>query len=483
MNKMPSPVLRKVFVPPARYFNVGLLLLLMGFLVACNGSADVVLPTSAAVAVAPSLTSTPTLLPEAAYTATWTPRATHTPYVTPTFVNTAQAPNINTRASAPGGTGVIWGGGATVPTVTRAVPRSTQTAVAVTATAVVSATRLAATATQIAATATSLAGSATPLPNNWRGEYFNNSNLSGTAVFVRNDADIRFNWGAGSPDSRIPADRFSVRWVRDVTLANATYLFYAYSDDGVRVFLNDTPIINEWHAASNRVFPVYVAVSAGVHRLRVEYYEEGGDAHVGFGWELANEFAWMGAYYNNATLTGPPVYVRQDNAINFNWGTGGPNGLSSDNFSIRWTRNINFANRTYAFVARSDDGIRVFVNNNVIIDQWGPNNGQTQFRRELLLSGTRLITVEYYEGTGTALVNVNINPLSGATPTSTNTPTRTPVPPTATLAPSLTPTATASPTLPPTPTATGTATPTESPTPSPSPTATPTETPTPSPTP
>lgn len=469
MRKMPSPVLSKLSAFPARYQTVGLLLLLLGLLVACNGTESVALPTQAAVAVAPTLTSTPTLLPEAIYTATWTPRATHTPYVTPTFVNTAQAPIINTRASAPGGVGVIGGASGPVPTVTRAVPRSTQTSAAVTATAVVSSTRIAATATQIAATVTAVAGSATPLPNNWRGEYFTNSTLSGTPLIVRNDPDLNFNWGSGSPDSRIPADQFSVRWERTLTLANATYLFYAFSDDGIRVYLDDTLIINEWREAASRVFTAHVGVGAGSHRLRVEYYENVGDAYVGFGWQLANLSAWVGAYYNNAALTGPPVYIQQDAVINNNWGSGGPNGLPADNFSIRWTKAIDFANQTYVFTARSDDGIRIQDNGNYVINEWRANDGQTTFRVERALSGLRTITVDYYEGTGTALVIVGINPLSA-----TNTPT-----PTSTS----TGTATALPTATATGTATGTATPTPTPSQTPTPTPTATSTPTPTATP
>ncbi len=465
MQKTPSPKFGKqsILSPNRRAFL--LLILSLVFLVACNG-AETAVPTLASVAEVPSLTPSFTPLPAANVTATWTPRASSTPYITPTFVNTAEAPNINTRQAATGGVITNVGGGSgsgsgtgSLPTVTRAIPRSTQTAVALTATSAVSATREAATATQVAATATSFAASATPFPNNWRGSYFNNQNLSGTPVLVRNDPNLNFNWGGGSPDTAVPNDHFSVRWERTVDLANANYLFYAYSDDGVRVFLNDVLIIDQWRGASNRVFYAVRGVSAGQHRLRVEYFEDVGNAYIGVSWQLANNTAWVGEYYANRDLTGPPAYIQQDNSIAFNWGSGSPNGLPSDNFSVRWTREIDFANQVYEFRARSDDGVRVFENDNVLIDQWGPNDGTQTFRRELILSGRRTVRVEYFEGAGSALIEMRIIGLPG-----TSTPTSTPIP-TGTFTP--TPSVTPTPTLTPTPSGTPTETPTPTLTPTP----------------
>ena len=452
MRTMPSLKTRKPIAGKPGWRSYLLLLVSLVTMVACNEAA-VAVPTEAAVAIVPSLTPSLTPLPTSNATPTWTPRATFTPYITPTFVNTAQPPEVRTRQAAEGGLINNPSGGSgsgAFPTVTRAVPRSTQTAVAATSTAVISQTKEAATATQIAATATSFAASATPLPNNWRGEYFANTTLSGTPAFIRNDTDINFNWGSGSPDSRIPNDNFSIRWQRSIDLAGATYLFYAYSDDGIRVYLDDTLIIDQWNPAANRVFYAVRAVGGGSHRLRVEYFETSGDAFVGFSWQLANESAWVGAYYANAALTGPPAFVRQDTSIGFNWGSGSPNGLPADNFSVRWLREFDFNNQAYEFLARSDDGVRVYENGNLLINEWRANDGTQTFRREVVLSGRRMIQVDYFEGVGNALIFVGFNGLSG---TSTPTPTITPTP-SSTPMPSSTPTST--PTITPTPTPTDT---------------------------
>ena len=52
---------------------------------------------------------------------------------------------------------------------------------------------------------------------------------------------------------------------------------------------------------------------------------------------------WLGEYFSNIDFQGTPVLVRNDPAINFNWGSGSPDPLvPADNFSARWTRTLNF---------------------------------------------------------------------------------------------------------------------------------------------
>ena len=90
----------------------------------------------------------------------------------------------------------------------------------------------------------------TPEPDSfpdWKGEYWSNRHLDGNPTVVRNDRKIDFNWGTGSPDSRIPSNDFSARWTRKIDFDKGTYRFYAKSDDGVRVYVDDDRIINEWY--------------------------------------------------------------------------------------------------------------------------------------------------------------------------------------------------------------------------------------------
>ncbi|MCW5879661.1 MAG: hypothetical protein KIS91_01800 [Anaerolineae bacterium] len=192
--------------------------------------------------------------------------------------------------------------------------------------------------------------------------------------------------------------------------------------------------------------------------------------------------AWLGEYWANRNLTGEPAFIQNDNDINFNWGTAAPvqpNGemLPIDDFSARWTRVVYLSAGTYRFSARSDDGIRVWVDGLIVMDQWGPNDGSEVFQSDVALwEGNHSLRVDYYEGGGLAMVQFGWRRLD-PTPTVTRTPipTRTLIPtwtptqgvivlptatftrtPTATLTPTRTATPTA--TVPPSPTATATAT-------------------------
>ncbi len=133
--------------------------------------------------------------------------------------------------------------------------------------------------------------STTPQPTptafpEWKGEYFNDINLGGTPLVVRNDPHLDFNWGLGSPDPHVPADNFSVRWTRRVNFAGGSYLFEARTSDGVRIYLDNVLIMNEWRDTQG--YPTYSAsfrdLSAGWHTMTVEYYERGGIAYATVWW-------------------------------------------------------------------------------------------------------------------------------------------------------------------------------------------------------
>lgn len=323
----------------------------------------------------------------------------------------------------------------------------------------------------------------------WKGEYWPNRTLSGNPVLVRNDENISFNWGAGSPASGIPANGFSARWTRTYPFEGATYRFHIIVDDGARMWVDDQLLIDSWHDGSAREITVDYALVQGTHSLRVEYYENIGDARIQVWWEKIASPSypdWKGEYWSNPNLSGPPALVRNDRALNFDWGTGSPAwGLPADNFSARWTRQFTFEPARYRLFAQADDGVRIYVDDTRVVDEWHPSDGSTVYTVDLLLSGARRLTVEYYEATGRALLKVWWQRIGDwPTPTPTRTPTATPTStPTATSTPTSTPTLTPTPTPSPTPTNTPTSTPTPTPTPSPTPTDTPTSTPTPTDTP
>ncbi len=116
---------------------------------------------------------------------------------------------------------------------------------------------------------------------------------------------------------------------------------------------------------------------------------------------------WHAAYFNNNRLEGSPVFERNDGDINFDWGTGGPgNGVGDDNFSVRWTRDTYFAAGNYRFFATVDDGLRLYVDNKLIIDAWRVQPATSYYGDIHLDSGNHTVRVEYSEDAGGALIRL-----------------------------------------------------------------------------
>ncbi len=99
--------------------------------------------------------------------------------------------------------------------------------------------------------------------------------------------------------------------------------------------------------------------------------------------------------------------MRQDPAIAFNWGTGGPGGgVPGYYFSTRWTRTEYFQGGNYRFFATTDDGVRVWVDGNLIIDAWRVGPELSVCGDIYLQPGQHNIRVEYFQQEGVALVYV-----------------------------------------------------------------------------
>jgi PKD repeat protein/uncharacterized protein YraI len=114
----------------------------------------------------------------------------------------------------------------------------------------------------------------------WQGEYFNNRDLQGEPVLVRDDPKINFDWGTGSPAPEVPPDNFSARWTISRDLPAGTYRFNIWADDGVRMWIDDVLIVNGWVEGGARNYVVDVNLSAGLHNGRVEYFEAVGNAMI-----------------------------------------------------------------------------------------------------------------------------------------------------------------------------------------------------------
>ncbi|HNT74534.1 MAG TPA: PA14 domain-containing protein [Anaerolineae bacterium] len=268
----------------------------------------------------------------------------------------------------------------------------------------------------------------------WQGEYYVGKELAGSPLFVRNDAAVNFQWGQRSPDTRLNTDQFSVRWTRTINFQGGLYRFTVTADDGARIWVDGVLALDAWGLQPGSKQEVDITLTAGSHLVVIDYFEDTGAAAIQFSFKRlgaapvptatpsvtftptpgssstpgATDGAWLGEYFGNRDLSGTPTVTRMDSFIGFEWNQAAPmDGIPSDGFSARWTRKLWLYEDNYAFCARADDGVRVTVNGQRIIDEWHGSPGYPNYCVEVeMLKGTHTLQVEYYEDGGNALIYV-----------------------------------------------------------------------------
>jgi glucose/arabinose dehydrogenase len=246
-------------------------------------------------------------------------------------------------------------------------------------------------------------------------EYFNNLTLTGTPVLSRCEATINNDWGVGSPGPGVNIDGFSVRWTGAPTFEAGEHVFSTTADDGVRVFVDDVSLIDQWHDQGPTTYTASRTLTAGAHPVRMEFYENGGGAVARLSWTNLGDPGDPGdpgpcptgqftaEYFNNLTLSGTPVLTRCEATIDNGWGGGSPApGVNADGFSVRWTGSHLFSAGSYEFTAIADDGVRAFVDDVVLIDQWHDQGPTAYTASQTLTAGAHTVRVEYYENGGGA---------------------------------------------------------------------------------
>jgi hypothetical protein len=163
-----------------------------------------------------------------------------------------------------------------------------------------------------------------------------------------------------------------------------TYYWRIDEFDGVETYTGDV-----WSFTTAKV-------GGGV---RGDYYNWNDPSFVGGGGNPGPVQAWT-----NLVLT------RTDPEISFNWGDpGSPDPLVNDDlFSARWTGEVEAAyTETYTFYTRSDDGARLWIDGEQLVDAW-IDQGTTEYSGTIdLVAGNKYsLVMEYYENGGGAVAEL-----------------------------------------------------------------------------
>ncbi|HUT10601.1 MAG TPA: PA14 domain-containing protein [Thermoguttaceae bacterium] len=121
-------------------------------------------------------------------------------------------------------------------------------------------------------------------------EYFTGPDLTGLA-FERVDPQINFDWAYGSPGAPIGSDYFSVRWTGFVLPRySEVYTFHTLTDDGVRLWVDDELVIDQWVNQSTTEYTATTYLEAGRQcAVKMEYYENTGRAVARLLWSSSTQ--------------------------------------------------------------------------------------------------------------------------------------------------------------------------------------------------
>lgn len=277
-------------------------------------------------------------------------------------------------------------------------------------------------------------------PGGLRGDYFDNLAFAGTQM-VRLDPTVDFNWAGGAPDSSMGADTFTIRWTGWVMPEfTEDYKFYTSTDDGVRLWVNGVLLVDKWipQSATEWSGSTIELVAGEKYPVTMEFYEQGGQAVARLSWESpstpkaiipANRLypsslvdirqsaevnlapsgtGFYAYYYDNMDFTAPRK-PKIDPMVNFNWGTAVPEAtMGADTYTVKWSAwVIPQFTETYTFYTRTDDGAKLWVNNELLVNKW-VNQGPTEWSGTInLTAGERYpLQMEYYENTGGAVAEL-----------------------------------------------------------------------------
>lgn len=260
--------------------------------------------------------------------------------------------------------------------------------------------------------------------------YFSNRTLSGSPVASRTDNTVVFDWGNNNPAPGVAADDYSIRWEGQVqAIENGTYQFQTISDDGVRLWVNGQLVVDNWsdHGPTANTSG-NISLTAGQRvATKMEYYEATGGATAKLLWKRPGMFSFQAipqwqlyptgappigngtglaaTYFDNSDFTGASK-ARTDATVNFDWGTGSPDGtIGADSFSARWEGEVQAMEAgTYQFQTHSDDGVRLWVNGAQVINNWSDHGPTYDTSGNVTLSAGQKVSIrmEFYENSGGA---------------------------------------------------------------------------------
>ncbi|BDA77200.1 hypothetical protein LPTSP3_g01300 [Leptospira kobayashii] len=262
---------------------------------------------------------------------------------------------------------------------------------------------------------------------NIEAHYFSEPELK-KEILTGKESAIYFPYGGESFSPDYAGDSFGARWIGKIKSSySEKYKFTTRTDDGTRLWVDGKLIIDQWKDMGTSEFSGELALTAGKeYNLKMEYYDRGGDAYAELLWEspsfskstirkigsldygyslvtpFGTETNWDANYFKGREFK-EPILKNKTDVLNF-ISSAEPftKGVPLENFCARFSSFLQVpVTGDYTFFVTSDDGVRVKIANQTLIDQW-TWMGPTEFSETTKLNeGDPVpIEIEYFQGGG-----------------------------------------------------------------------------------
>jgi hypothetical protein len=240
---------------------------------------------------------------------------------------------------------------------------------------------------------------------------------------------VDFSWTATQPPAQgVAPSTYGIRWEGTlVPKYTETYTFSLTSDDGARVIIGGTTVVDDYAAHALRTKTGSIALTAGqAYPIKLTYFQQTATGAVKLEWASVHQplqvvpvdalypkaagpgTGLTASYYKTATLT-QRVVKRIDPLVAWDWGTGAPvAGAPTDAWSVRWEGFIqpDFS-ETYQFSTEVSTGVRLYVDDVLVIDDWNTETLRTKTGSIALVAGNlHRIRLEVNDASGGARVRL-----------------------------------------------------------------------------
>jgi beta-N-acetylglucosaminidase len=260
----------------------------------------------------------------------------------------------------------------------------------------------------------------------WLAYYYGNEDFEGTPLTSKVIKGIgssnnlkETNWQESPLPGVVPKDHFSATYSTAMKLSAGDYVLRTGADDGLQVYIDGKLVLDRFSPVGYREDDIKVHIEDNdnasdkeVHWIEVKYKDGVLSSRVDVELQPYTEIedpsvsdGWVGEVFPSMDFTGTPVVLGGKSATNkideldFDWGRGSPSPfIEDDYYSTRFKKKVNITDPGYYVLNTwADDGVKVYVDGQRMIDSWGYQSDHLRQAGVNLSSGEHIIMVEHFD--------------------------------------------------------------------------------------